>query len=456
MTHISLSEHFTYQKLLRFSLPSIVMMVLTSIYGVVDGIFVSNYAGVNAFAGLNFIYPYCMIVSAFSFMIGSGSSALIGKLLGEKNDKKANEVFSLSVYFSIVLAVITMGLGLILIEPITIARNATGELLKESLTYGRIFLCGNLFLTIQMEFQNLFVTAEKPKMGFVVTTSAGLLNVALDALFIIGLKWGVAGAAWATIIAQGYAAAFSILYFSLKNSSRLRLGKTTLDFKAIGQICFNGISELLSNIAMSIIGLLYNNQLLKYAGENGISAYGALMYVSFIYIAIFIGFVIGVAPIFSYHFGAKNHRELTSLLRKSLVIIFITSIIQVILAEVLARTFAALFVGYDTELMNLTIRAFKIYSFGFVLAGFCIFTSCFFTALNDGLSSMVVSLSRTLIFQIVMVYVCPLLWEVDGIWASYVFAEILSGIVCFAYLFIKRKKFGYSFLIKQNKQSQIQ
>ena len=440
---IQLSDHFTINRLLRFAFPSIVMMVFASIYTVIDGIFVSNFAGEAAFAGLNFVFPYCMVMSAFCFMIGSGSSALVGKLLGEGKQEKAKSVFSLSIYFSIVLSLVMMGIGLALIEPITKLRHASGELLTQSLIYGRIYLCGTVFYSIQMEFQNLFVTAEKPRFGFLVTIIGGVSNIVLDALFIIVFKWGVAGAASATILAQFIAASIGIIYFLCPNSSLLRLGKTTIDIKAIWKICTNGISELFSNISMALVGLVFNNQLLKYLGEDGVSAYGVLMYVSFIYVAIVIGYVIGVAPIFSYHFGAKNTAELHSLFKKSLILIAINSIMQVLIAELMAGVFSSWFIFNDPELFKITKRAFLLYSFGFLFAGLCIFASCFFTALNDGLTSGFLSLMRTLVLQIVLVLIFPLWWGVDGIWLSYFAAETISAIICIVFFIIKKKKYGY-------------
>ena len=443
LSSIKLSDHFTIRRLLRFARPSIIMMVFSSIYSVIDGIFVSNFAGEAAFAGLNFVFPYCMIMSAFCFMIGSGSSALVGKLLGEKEDKKAKSVFSLSIYFSIVLSLIMMGIGLALIEPITKLRHASGELLEQSLIYGRIYLCGTVFFSIQMEFQNLFVVAEKPRLGFLITIIGGVSNIILDALFIIVFKWGVAGAASATILAQFIAAIIGIIYFICPNKSLLRLGKAKIDIKAIWKMCTNGISELFSNISMALVGLVFNNQLLTYLGEDGVTAYGVLMYVSFIYVAIVIGYVIGVAPIFSYHYGANNKEELHSLFIKSLILVAINSISQVLIAELMAGVFSSWFIFNNPTLFEITKRAFFLYSFGFLFASLCIFASSFFTALNDGLTSGFLSLMRTLVLQIVLVLVLPIWLGVDGIWLSYVVAEAISASLCIFFFIIKKKKYGY-------------
>lgn len=440
---IKLSDHFTYKRLLRFTLPSVVMMLFTSVYGVVDGFFVSNFAGKTAFTAVNFIYPVLMLLGAFGFMFGSGGSALIAKTLGEGNGEKANKIFSLLVYSSAAFGLALGIAGLFFIEPLAKRLGAEGELLSQSLKYARINLIALPFFMLQMEFQSLFVTAEKPHLGLLSTVCAGVTNMALDGLFVGVFRWGIVGAAWTTAISQTVGSVFPVLYFFFPNSSLLRLGKTRLDGKALFKTCTNGSSELMANIAMSLVSILYNAQLLKYAPENGIAAYGVLMYVGFSFNAVFIGYAVGSASIVGYHFGAKNYDELKSIRRKSFTIIAVCSVCMVALAEGMAVPVSKLFASYDKQLLALTQRAFFIYSFCFLFTGFAIYVSSFFTALNDGLTSAIISFLRTLVFQVAAVLLLPLVWGVDGIWASVIVSEFLAVAVSMLFLMLKRKKYRY-------------
>lgn len=440
---IQLSEHFNYRKLLRFTLPSIIMLIFTSIYGVVDGFFVSNYVGKTSFTAVNFIMPFLMILGSFGFMFGTGGGALIAKTMGEGRKEKANRLFSLIVYTSAGSGILLAVLGIIFISPLAAALGAEGALLKESVIYGRIILMAIPAFILQYEFQCLFAAAEKPTLGLCVTIMAGVTNMLLDALFVAVFRWGLEGAALATAISQCVGGILPLIYFACPNSSLLRLGKTNFDGKALIRTCINGSSELMSNISMSIVSMLYNIQLLHYAGEDGVAAYGVLMYVSMVFLALFIGYSVGTAPIISYHYGAQNHSELKSLLRKSLLLIGSFAGVMFVAAYTLAKPLSLLFAGYDKELLALTMHAFSIFSFSFLFSGFAIFGSSFFTALNDGPVSAAISFLRTLVFQITAVFLFPLLWKVDGIWLSIVAAEGMAVIVTILFLLAKQKKYHY-------------
>ena len=440
---IQLSNHFTYKRLLRFTLPSMVMMIFTSIYGVVDGFFVSNFVGKTPFAAVNFIMPFLMILGTAGFMFGTGGSALVSKTMGEGDGEKANSIFSLIIYVSVGLGIIITVLGVVFIRPVAAMLGAEGALLDDCVLYGRIILAALPAFILQMEFQSFFITAEKPQLGLAVTVASGVTNMVLDALLVGALPLGLVGAATATAISQVVGGVIPVIYFSSRNSSLLRLGKAKFDGASLLKTCTNGSSELMSNVSMSLVGMLYNIQLLKYAGEDGIAAYGVMMYVNMIFIAVFIGYSIGTAPIIGYHFGALNNGELKSLLRKSLVIISGFSVCMLGLALVLAAPLSGIFVGYDSALLDMTVRGFRIFSLSFLFAGFAIFGSGFFTALNDGLTSALISFLRTLVFQILAVMLLPLVWELDGIWISVVVAEamaVATGAVC---LVVKRKKYKY-------------
>lgn len=440
---IQLSDHFNYRRLLRFTFPSIIMLVFTSIYGVVDGFFVSNFAGKTPFAAVNFIMPLLMILGCIGFMFGTGGGALIAIAMGEGRSKKANQLFSLVVYVSAACGVLFAVIGFLFLRPVASLMGAEGELLENCVIYSRIILLAIPFYVLQYEFQCLFATAGKPKLGLYVTIAAGVTNIFLDALFVAGFRWGLVGAAAATSLSQFVGGIVPLIYFGRKNDSPLRLVKCGFDKKALGKVCMNGSSELMSNISMSLVSMLYNVQLMKYAGEDGVAAYGVLMYVGMIFQAVFIGYSVGTAPVIGYHYGAQDREELKSLLKKSVMLIGAFAILMFVSGQLFAGPLSRLFVGYDAELLELTMRAFRFFSFSFLFSGFAIFGSSFFTALGDGIVSAAISFLRTLVFQCLSVLIFPLFWQIDGIWCSIVAAEVLAVGVTTLFLAGKRKKYHY-------------
>ena len=438
---IQLSDSFNYRKLLQFTFPSIVMMIFTSIYGVADGFFVSNFAGKTPFAAVNFIMPMLFILGCVGFMFGTGGSALISKTLGEGKSRKANELFSMLVYVSIILGILLAVLGFFLIRPVAVLMGAEGELLEDCLLYGKINLLALPFYILQYEFQCLFAAAEKPKLGLYITVASGITNMVLDGLFVAVFSWGLAGAAAATAFSQFVGGILPVFYFAGKNESRFQLVRFQFDGRALVKICANGASELMSNISMSFVGMLYNIQLMKYAGENGVAAYGVLMYVSMVFQAVFLGYAVGMAPVVSYHYGAGNKKEVKNLLRRSILLIGSFSAAMCVMGELLGRPFSVLFVGYDGELLDLTAHAFAVFSLSFLFSGFAILGSSFFTALNDGLTSALISFLRTLVFEAAAIMIFPLIWGIDGIWWSVVAAEILAVLVTILFLVKKRKRY---------------
>lgn len=442
---IQLSDHFSYGRLIRFTLPSIGMMIFTSIYGVVDGFFVSNFAGKTPFAAVNLIMPFLMILSTVGLMFGTGGSAIVAKTFGEGDREKGNRYFSLFVYVSAVLGVLFAVLGIVFIRPIASRLGAEGEMLENAVLYARIILLALPFYVLQILFQSFCVTAERPKLGLVVTVLSGLTNMVLDAVLVILLpqEYKLAGAAAATALSQVVGGAVPLVYFGRENSSILRLGKSQFNGKVIFKACTNGSSEFMSNISMSLVGMLYNIQLLRYAGEDGIAAYGVMMYISMIFSAAFLGYSIGTAPIVGYHDGAKNYAELKGLLRKSLTMIGVFGVVMVVSAELLASPLAGIFVGYDAELMQMTVSGFRIFALSFFFMGYAIYSSGFFTALNDGVTSAIISFLRTLVFQTAAVIFLPMLWELDGVWISIVVAEVMAVMFSVIFFVAKRKKYHY-------------
>lgn len=441
--NIQLSDHFTYGKLLRFALPSIVMMVFTSIYGVVDGIFVSNFAGKTPFAAINLIMPYIMVFGTVGFMVGTGGTALVSKTLGMGDRKKANEIFSMLVWFCIFSGIVLSVLSMVFLRPAAIALGAEGEILENCVSYGLIVLPATTAYILQFAFQSFCVTAEKSNLSLTMMVVAGVCNIILDALFVAVFHWGLEGAAVATSIAQIIGAIIPLVYFARPNPSLLKLGRFHFDGKSLLRTCTNGASELMSNLSMSLVGMLYNLQLIRYAGEDGIAAYGVIMYVNFVFMAIFIGFVISTAPLIGFNYGADNREELKNIFRKSLAIITSFSIAMTGAALLLARPLSVIFVSYDRVLLEMTVRGFAIYSLSFLLCGFNIFGSSLFTALNNGLISAVISFLRTLVCQTCAVMILPMFLELDGIWFSIVAAELAALILTAVFTIKYGKRYQY-------------
>ncbi len=440
---IQLSEHFTYKKLFLFVLPSIVMMIFTSVYSIVDGLFVSNFVGKTAFAAVNLIMPIFGALSAIGFMLGTGGSAIVAKTLGEKKQELANQYFSMLIYALIIGGVTISLVAQIFVRPISILLGAEGELLEYCVLYCRIMLISLPCFMLQCAFQTFFVAAEKQKLGLYVSIISGVLNMLFDFLFIAVFHWGIAGAAIATAIGEIFGGIFPIVYFARKNNSLLALTRTKFYPKALLKACTNGSSELLSSLSSSLVGALYNLQLLRFAGENGVAAYGTIMYVNFIFAAIYLGYSMGCAPIVSYNYGAENHAELKNLFKKSTRAIICCGIVLVCLAELLAVPLATIFVGYDKTLFEMTCQGFRICAMSFLICGMNIFGSSFFTALNNGPLSALISFLRTLVFQVSIILTLPLLLGLTGIWLSGITAEILTLAVTVTCLVLNRKKYHY-------------
>ncbi len=442
---IQLSDHFTYRKLLTFTLPSILMMIFTSIYGVVDGLFVSNFAGDTPFKAVNLIMPFLMIVATVGFMFGSGGTAIVANTFGAGHKEKANRYFSLFVYVTFALGVVFAAAAFVFLRPISALLGAEGEILENCVLYGRIVLCALPFLVLQFLFQSFFVAAEKPRIGLFVIIAAGITNMVLDAVLVTLLpqEYKLAGAAIATAASQFVGGFVPLIYFIRPNSSILRLGKTRFDGKAILKACTNGSSEFMSNVSMSLVGMLYNIQLLQFAGDDGVAAYGVMMYVSMIFSAVFVGYSVGTAPVIGYHNGAGNHAELQGILKKSIVILAISGLAMLAAAEWLATPLSRIFVGYSRSLMDMTVHGFAIFAVSFPFMGYAIFASGFFTALNDGVTSAIISFLRTLVFQLGAVILLPMIWELDGIWWSVVVAEVMAVVFSVIFLIAKRKRFHY-------------
>lgn len=441
--NIQLSDHFTYKKLIRFTLPSIAGMIFASIYGVVDGFFISNFVGKEEFAAVNLIMPFFMIFAAVGFMFGSGGSALVAVNLGMRRDKKANLIFSMMIYTIMILGVIFSITGGIVTVPVARLLGADDKLLPYCVTYFRIGMISLTFFMLQNVFQTFFVTAERPELGLKVTITAGVTNMILDALFMGVFKWGVAGAAAATAVSETLGGGVPLVYFFSKNNSQLRLGKTFFSGRILLKAAGNGSSEFMSNISMSLVNMLYNHQLLKYAGHNGVASYGIIMYTNFIFVGVFFGYSMGVAPAEGYNFGAENVSELQNLFKKSIRIILTAAVSMTCLSVLASPLLAMIFTSSDRGLFYMTVKAIRIYSIAYLFMGINVYASSLFTALNNGAVSALISFLRAFVFQIICVFTLPLFFGLNGIWSSIVAAEFLAMIISLLCIILFRKRYHY-------------
>lgn len=441
--NIQISEHFNYRKLIKFTIPTITMMIFTSLYGVVDGVFVSNCVGSDSFAAINLILPVLMMFGSVGFMIGTGGSALVSMTLGQGKKERANEYFSMLIAFVIAAGLVLMGIGYIFLRKIAVFLGAEGAILEDCVLYGKVLLSANVAFMLQNCFQSFLVVAERPQMGLKISVAAGITNMVFDFLFIYVFRWGIAGAAAATGISQVVGGGIPLFYFLGKNKSPLHLVRFHFDGRALLKSCANGSSEMLTNLSMSLVNTLYNIQLMKFAGADGVAAYGIIMYVSFIFSGTYLGYSIGIAPIVGYHYGADNRKELCSLLKKSLILIGTVAVVLTAAAELLSGVLAGIFVSYDKELLAMTVIAIQIYSLSYFVSGFNIFGSALFTALNNGAVSALISFLRTLLFQVVMILLLPAIWGLNGIWFAVVAAELLALFVTVICFVVNQKKYHY-------------
>ena len=440
---IKLSDHFSYGRLLRFTLPSIIMMVISSIYSVVDGLFVSNLVGDLALSSVNIVFPVAMIVGSFGFMLGTGGSAIVARTMGEGDQPLANRYFSMIIYAVVVLGAVLSTVCVIYMEPIARFAGASDALISDCVVYGRILLAGSVPFMLQTSFQSFFVVAEKPHLGLALSIAAGVTNMVMDYVLIAVCDLGVAGAAIATVMGYCVGGVLPLLYFLRPKREGIRLTRTRFYGKQLLNACTNGSSELMSNISSSIVGILYNIQLMRLIGEQGVAAYSVMMYVDFVFVATFLGFSTGSAPIVSYHYGAGNHPELKNVFRKSMTVILCTSVAMVILSELLSRPLSSAFVGYNAELLEMTVHGFRLFALCYLFCGINIYASSFFTALCNGALSALISFLRSLLLRGGMVLLMPILFDLDGIWTAVIAAEGLGAVVSLGLLYAKRRQYQY-------------
>ena len=442
---IELSEHFTYKKLIRFTLPSIFMMIFTSIYGVVDGFFVSNYVGANAFASVNLIMPVIILLSAVGFMVGTGGNALVSMILGQQDEKRASEVFSTLIYLLIIVGISVSIIMAIMMPRVARLLGATDAMMGDAVLYGRISMVSLTFFMLQTSFQSLMITAARPNFGLYITIMAGVTNMILDMVFVGILGLGVSGAAWATVSSEIVGGVTPFIYFISPNKSKLHLMKTRFEYKSILKVLSNGASEFMTIISSSFVNMLYNIQLIRIVGENGVAAFGVIMYINFIFTGILFGYAFGSSSIVSYHYGSGNEKELQNLFSKSVRIITVASIISFSLAQIFAVTLVRIFFGYSMELMEMTVSGFRLFSFSYLILGFNGYASSLFTALNNGRVSAIIAFGRTLVFQCLSILILPKIFGLNGVFSAVISAELLSVIV--STYFIRKYRYEYKYYL---------
>lgn len=441
---IQLSDHFNYSRLIKFTLPSVLMMIFTSIYGVVDGFFISNYVGKTAFASANLIIPFLQILGGTGAMLGVGGSALVAKTLGEGNIQKARKYFTMMIYLMVATGIFFSVVGIVFLKPVAYFFGATDTMINDVVTYGTVCLIFNTALQAQYTFQSFLVVAEKPKFALTVILVAGVSNMILDYVFIAIFKMGIAGAALATGLSQCVAGILPFLWFvSKRNNSALRFVKTNFELKPIILACGNGGSEMLTSVSGSITGILYNRQLMRYAGENGVAAYGVVMYAAFVFLGVFAGYSQGSSPVMGYHYGAGNHKEMKNVMKRSLIMLSVSAVVLTLIAFLFAKPIASIFVGYDAELLDMTVRAFRICAVPLLTMWFNIYASAFFTSLNNGAVSAAISAVRSLALPVICIITLPMLFKLDGVWYSLVLSEFLSVIVSIYFVIKNKKKYNY-------------
>lgn len=430
---ITLAGHYTYRRIVRSVLPSIGMVLVTSIYSIVDGFFVANFAGKNGFAAINLMYPPMMILAALGLMVGSGGAALVAKVKGEGYPEKANRIFTVLIHFCAQLGIVMGLLFAIFCPTITHWLGADASMTHECIVYGRLSMIGMPAFVLQMAFQSFYMAAERPQLGTLMAIISGVINIVFDALFVWALRMGVTGAALATVIAQIVGGFYPMVYFSSRRLNRGTLAfrhRTRVLWHYVGKACTNGLSEYVGNITLSIVSICYNLQLMRLMGQDGVAAFGVVMYLAFVYAALFIGYNIAITPIIGYHYGAQDVGEQRSLLRKSVMIIGVVGLVLTLLAEVLSAPLARLFVGYDATLTALTTKAIRIYMLSFLICGWNMFVSALFTALQNGIVSAGAALARSLVFELSCVWLLPALLGPDGIWLAVNVAELLTLGLC--------------------------
>lgn len=441
---IQLSDHFTYKKLLRFTIPSIVMMFLANLFNVIDdGFFVSNFVGKDAFVALNIMSPILTVFMALAYMLGAGGNSYISSLMGQHKEEQAASAFSSLVYFA---ALSTLGISVVcmlLIKPYCTLMGAEGAVYDNCIKYAAIALPAAVLVVIQGLLQSLLITAEKPTLAMMLTIISSASNIVFDVLLMVVFPLGITGAICATLSGPAISGIIAVIYFALTKHNKLHFVKAKINLKEIGKISGLGVSQLITNLALSIVSMVFNAQVMRYQGNDGVAAYGVIMYLSIVFIAVFTGYSTGATSIIAYHFGAKNEQEMRNVYRKSLVIIGVLSVLMTLLSYVSAKPFAQVIVGYDAAVLKMSIYAYRIYGFSFLFAGLGVFSGAFFTALDDSFTAGCISFIRTMVFQIGTVLVMPLFWGIDGIRYAPVAAEALAFFMSVVYLKLKKAKYHY-------------
>lgn len=424
----SIGREFGFFSLLKFALPSVIMMMVMGLYSMVDSMFVSRFVSTNALSAINVVYPVINLLIGLGVMLASGGSAVIAAKMGAGKTDEARRDFSMIVTIGLASSIVIAVAGLIFIRPIVTFLGASELLVDYAVTYLAIILMFAPANMLQMLFQMFFVTAGRPGLGLTFIIGAGLVNAVLDYVFIVPLGMGIAGAALATGIGYLIPAAAGLIFFFGKKKE-LYFTKPKFSAAVLGSSCSNGSSEMVSNLSMAVVTLVFNRIMMNLAGEDGVAAVTIVMYAQFLLSSIFMGFSLGVQPVISFHHGAGNRRNLKGIYRHCIVFIAIAAVSVFAVAMTLGPTLTTIFTPKDTNVWTLAVRGFMILPFCFLLEGFSIYASAAFTALGDGKTSALISFLRTFLFILTGLLTLPLAFGIDGVWLAVPVAELCSVLV---------------------------
>ncbi len=439
----TISQKFTLTSLLKFALPTTIMMVVLSIYTLVDGVFVSNFVGELAFSAINIIFPFISLIFALGIMAATGGNALVANNLGQGDDEKARENFTLIVIFATGLGLLLMMVGIVFNKEIARLLGAT-PLIEE---YARDYLstlAPFIPLAIWMGFsQILFVTIGKPTLGLIATLVGGITNIIFDYLFIVVMNMGIKGAALGTGLGYSLPGLFFIYYFLFHRKNSLYFVKPRWRARVLLKTFTNGSSEFVANLATSITTFMFNLIILDLAGEQGVAAIGIILYAQFLLMSAFLGYAQGVAPIFSYAYGARDHLQLKKVFSISIRVIILFSLAIASFSYFASSSIVGIFVERQSQVFSLAKNGFSVFSLSFLFMGVNIFSSSLFTAFSNGKISASISFLRTLVFILGYLLFLPRFLGLPGVWLAIPLAEFTTMFFSISYLTIQRKKYHY-------------
>ncbi len=439
----ALAKKFSLASLLLFAAPNIIMMIVLSMYIIVDGMFVARFIGTTALSAINMFYPAICFEMALGIMIATGGSAIAAKKLGEGKQKEAQNNLSFLMVvegsFGIVIAVV----GNLFTAEIVSFLGASAAQAPLSITYAKIIFSFAPAFFLQTAFQTFFVTAGKPALGLIVTILGGVANILLDYIFMAPLRLGVTGAAIATGIGYCIPAMVGVIFFLKAKTNPFHFVRPRFDGKVLLQACANGSSEMVTNLSNAVTTFLFNFTLLQFYGEDGVASITIILYFQYLFTALYFGYSNGIAPIISYKYGNDDRKQLQALFKNSVLFLIISSIAANVLLHFTISKLLTIFTAENSPVYQITLHGFSIYSMAFMIMGLGIFSSAMFTAFSDGITSAIISFSRTFLFIVGAILLLPAILGERGVWLAVPIAEAFGFLISILYLIGKKQKFHY-------------